>query len=220
MKYQLIIFDWDGTLMDSQARIVNCMQKAALAVGAGPLSPEAVRQIIGLGLPEAVLTLCPSLPAEQRDAMRQYYSDYFVAAEENETPTQFFPGVEKGLDRLYQQPGLMLAVATGKSRRGLDRQFESHACGHWFAASRTADLTESKPSPRMLEELLGQLEVPVERALMVGDTSYDLEMAQRLGMDRVAMTYGVHAPEVLRRHSPMFETADFAALVSWIERPA
>ena len=183
MKYQLIIFDWDGTLMDSQARIVNCMQKAALAVGAGPLSAEAVRQIIGLGLPEAILTLCPSLPTEQRDAMLQYYSDYFVAAEENETPTQFFPGVEKGLDRLYQQPGLMLAVATGKSRRGLDRQFESHACGHWFAASRTADLTESKPSPRMLEELLGQLEVPVERALMVGDTSYDLEMAQRLGME-------------------------------------
>ncbi|MCM2130969.1 HAD-IA family hydrolase [Larsenimonas rhizosphaerae] len=218
MKYQLIIFDWDGTLMDSQARIVSCMQRAALAAGAGSLSSEAVRHIIGLGLPEAILVLCPSLSAPQREVMRQYYADYFVAAETHDAPMQFFPGVRQGLDRLHRQPGLTLAVATGKSRRGLDRQFESHACGHWFAASRTADLTESKPSPLMLEELLEQLNVPVDRALMVGDTSYDLEMAQRLGMDRVAMTYGVHAPEVLRRHAPVYETADFAALVNWIER--
>jgi phosphoglycolate phosphatase len=120
------------------------------------------------------------------------------------------------LSRLRTDAGSRLAVATGKSRRGLDRVFRESDAGHWFHASRTADETLSKPHPRMLEELLAELAVPVEEAVMVGDTEYDLEMARALGMDRIAVTYGVHAPERLAVSRPVFTAEAFPALVDWL----
>lgn len=200
MQYELIIFDWDGTLMDSVPRIVSCMQAAAIEAEWGVLAAAEVEDIIGLGLPEAIAKLCPGILPAQAERLRERYSHHFVTV--NTTPMLFFPGVEARLARLRENEQQQLAVATGKSRRGLDRIFAETRSGGWFHASRTADETRSKPHPQMLSELLAELKVPVERAVMVGDTEYDLEMARAIGMDRVGVTYGVHTPERLALSQP------------------
>lgn len=200
MQYELIIFDWDGTLMDSVPRIVSCMQAAAIEAEWGVLAATEVEDIIGLGLPEAIAKLCPGILPAQAERLRERYSHHFVTV--NTTPMLFFPGVEARLARLRENEQQQLAVATGKSRRGLDRIFAETRSGGWFHASRTADETRSKPHPQMLSELLAELKVPVERAVMVGDTEYDLEMARAIGMDRVGVTYGVHTPERLALSQP------------------
>ena len=182
MQYELIIFDWDGTLMDSVPRIVSCMQAAALEAEWGALTAAEVEDIIGLGLPEAIAQLCPGILPAQAERLRERYAHYFVQADA--TPMAFFGGVEAHIARLRGHEQQRLAVATGKSRRGLERIFAETGSGAWFHASRTADETRSKPHPQMLSELLVELAVPVERAVMVGDTEYDLEMARAVGMDR------------------------------------
>ena len=200
MQYELIIFDWDGTLMDSVPRIVSCMQAAALEAEWGALSAAEVEDIIGLGLPEAIAQLCPGILPAQAERLRERYAHHFVQADT--TPMAFFGGVEAHIARLRGHEQQRLAVATGKSRRGLDRIFAETGSGAWFHASRTADETRSKPHPQMLSELLAELAVPVERAVMVGDTEYDLEMARAMGMDRVGVSYGVHTPERLAMSEP------------------
>jgi len=200
MQYELIIFDWDGTLMDSVPRIVSCMQAAALEAEWGALTAAEVEDIIGLGLPEAIAQLCPGILPTQAERLRERYAHHFVQADT--TPMAFFSGVEAHIARLRGHEQQRLAVATGKSRRGLDRIFAETGSGAWFHASRTADETRSKPHPQMLSELLAELAVPVERALMVGDTEYDLEMARAMGMDRVGVSYGVHTSERLAMSEP------------------
>ncbi|MBF57444.1 HAD-IA family hydrolase [Vreelandella neptunia] len=200
MQYELIIFDWDGTLMDSVPRIVSCMQAAALEAEWGALTAAEVEDIIGLGLPEAIAQLCPGILPAQAERLRERYAHYFVQADA--TPMAFFGGVEAHIARLRGHEQQRLAVATGKSRRGLERIFAETGSGAWFHASRTADETRSKPHPQMLSELLVELAVPVERAVMVGDTEYDLEMARAVGMDRVGVSYGVHTPERLAMSEP------------------
>ncbi|MEQ6918294.1 HAD-IA family hydrolase [Halomonas aquatica] len=214
MRYRLAIFDWDGTLMDSIARIVSCMQAASRDAGWGEVEAEAVRNIIGLGLPEAIATLFPGIDAERAERLKARYAYYFV--EGDTTPMVFYPGVESGLERLRRREGQRLAVATGKSRRGLDRIFRESGSGDWFHASRTADETLSKPHPLMLEELLAELDVEVGEAVMVGDTEYDLEMARALNMDRVAVTWGVHAPARLSASRPVFTASAVPELFDWL----
>ncbi|KAA0011404.1 HAD-IA family hydrolase [Billgrantia pellis] len=216
MRYRLVIFDWDGTLMDSVARIVACMQAAALEAGWGHLEEAAVRDIIGLGLPEAIDRLCPGIDAERFELLRRRYAYHFV--EGSRAPMPFFSGVEAGIATLREHDERRLAVATGKSRRGLDRIFRESGSGGWFHASRTADETRSKPHPQMLEELLIELDVPIEEAVMVGDTEYDLEMARALGMDRVAVTWGVHAPERLAACRPVYTAGAVEELFDWLNR--
>jgi len=214
LRYQLVIFDWDGTLVDSEARIVACMQAAARDVGWPALSRDSVRDIIGLGLPEAIAQLCPGIEPAQAEALRRSYAGHFVSADQ--VPTAFFPDVEAGIARLRGGEGLKLAVATGKSRRGLDRVLASTGSRDWFHASRTADETRSKPDPRMLEELLAELGVEPGAALMVGDTEYDMQMARALGMDRLAVTYGVHARERLAACEPTYTATCFAEIIDWL----
>ncbi|WP_136066786.1 HAD family hydrolase [Modicisalibacter radicis] len=214
MRYQLVIFDWDGTLVDSEARIVACMQAAARDVGWSPLSRDSVRDIIGLGLPEAIARLCPGMSADQAEALRRRYSEHFVSADQ--VPTAFFPDVEAGIARLRGAEGPRLAVATGKSRRGLERALASTGSRDWFHATRTADETRSKPDPRMLEELLGELGVAPGAALMVGDTEYDMQMARALGIDGLAVTYGVHARERLAACEPVHTATCFAEVIDWL----
>ncbi len=214
MKYDLIVFDWDGTLVDSTGRIVDSMQRAASDVGLASISDFAVQNIIGLGLPEALETLWPGIDGEQRQRMTEVYARYFVA--DSEVSMAFFAGADSLLHNL-KVSGRQLAVATGKSRRGLDRMLDEHDVRHWFAATRCADETESKPAPRMLNELLQQLSVPAERALMVGDTTYDLDMASAAGVAAVAMTHGAHDEEVLRRHRPVAVCHSLNELNNWIE---
>ena len=215
MRYRLVIFDWDGTLMDSVARIVDCMQAASRDAGWGELEAERVRNIIGLGLPEAIASLCPGIDSVRAELLRSRYAWHFV--EGNDTPMRFFAGVEEGLASLHDRGGQRLAVATGKSRRGLDRIFRESDSGRWFHASRTADETRSKPHPRMLEELLVELGVAPQEAVMVGDTEYDLEMARAIGMDRVAVTWGVHAPERLAASRPAFTAEAVPELFNWLQ---
>ncbi|MFC0338787.1 phosphoglycolate phosphatase [Kushneria avicenniae] len=217
MRYRLMIFDWDGTLMDSADRIVDCMQRAAIDVGWSALSREAVLDIIGLGLPEAIARLCPCIDGAQAEQLRQRYAHHFVTAEREGPALPFFAGVEEGIARLRAMPDVKLAVATGKSRRGLDRIFAERGCGHWFDDSRTADLTCSKPDPLMLTELLDSLEVALEDAVMIGDSVHDMGMAQALGMDRVAVTWGVHNADQLADFAPVRVVDDVNELMSWLE---
>lgn len=215
MRYRLMIFDWDGTLMDSLVRIVGCMQAAARDVGLEALTEDSVRDIIGLGLPEAVAKLCPGIGEHQAEALRQRYAHHFVHGDM--PATAFYPGVEAMLPALSAGGDLRLAVATGKTRRGLDRIFRETGSGGWFHASRTADETRSKPHPQMLEELLAELAMPVSEAVMIGDSEYDLEMARSLGMDRVAVSYGVHDVRRLSASEPRFIAHDFFGLVDWLK---
>ena len=213
MSYELIIFDWDGTLADSTGRIVDSMQKAGRLVGLPELSDAAVQNIIGLGLPEALLVLWPDITDEQMTMMREAYARNFVY--DSQVQMSLFDGAEAMLKRL-QKAGLLLAVATGKSRKGLDRLLHDLSLGHYFAATRCADETLSKPDPLMLNELLTQLSIPAGRALMVGDTTYDLDMARAAGVDSVAMGHGAHEDEVLLASGPKVLCHSITELENWI----
>lgn len=195
----LIIFDWDGTLMDSTGRIVDCMQRAAADLQLPPLSSEAAQGIIGLGLPQAIRTLFPGLGEADVARMRDAYAQHFIAAEAE--PNCLFPGIERMLDQLAND-NVLLAVATGKSRKGLERVWGNTGYARWFCASRCADETESKPHPAMVHELLQELAVPAEESVVVGDTSFDLEMARRGDVRGIGVTWGAHAPDRLLSQSP------------------
>lgn len=196
----LFIFDWDGTLCDSTGKIVRCMQLAARKVGLRDLEDVEVLNIIGLGLPEAVCRLFPDVPAPSLQALTTVYSECFVADEH--TPMGFFEGVEETLHRLRDE-GYQLTIATGKSRRGLERVLDSLKMQGFFHGSRCADETCSKPDPAMLRELLTEFRWPADGAVMVGDTEYDMEMARRIDMPRVAVSYGAHTIDRLRPYEPV-----------------
>lgn len=200
MSYRLVIFDWDGTLMDSTGRIVSCMQAAANDMALPALEAARARQIIGLGLPEAISSLYPVLSHADVLRMRDHYARHFIAAEQ--TPSPLYAGARELLDTLQGRDHL-LAVATGKSRKGLARVWENSGLGDYFHYSRCADESGSKPDPRMLHDILERLDVPVSQAVMIGDTSFDLEMAQRAGMDRIAVTHGAHDAPVLAAYQPL-----------------
>lgn len=208
----LFVFDWDGTLLDSADRIVAVMQQAAADRGLPPLTKASVRNIIGLGLPEALRVLFPDLPDAELGEVRAAYSRRFIEAED--VPCQLFPGVVDTLDRL-RAGGNRLAVATGKSRRGLTRVLAGLGMSDYFDATRCADETRSKPHPLMLHELLVELDVPAVRAVMVGDTEYDLEMAVSAGMPCVAVGYGAHAVERLLPYKPGLVLGQFPELLGW-----
>tara|TARA_R110002073_G_scaffold2938_4_gene19265 strand:+ start:29599 stop:30273 length:675 start_codon:yes stop_codon:yes gene_type:complete len=210
MRYKLVIFDWDGTLMDSTGRIVSCMQAAAMDMDLPVLPGLAVQQIIGLGLPEAIQTLYPHISSAQVVAMRDRYVEHFIAAEV--TPSALFAGAQHVLDAL-NAAAVTMAVATGKSRRGLERVWASTNLERYFAYSRCTDESGSKPDPRMLHDILERLKMRPEDALMVGDTSFDLEMAQRAGIDRVGVTYGAHARSVLEKFAPLALCDDITDLL-------
>lgn len=196
----LFIFDWDGTLCDSTGKIVRCMQLAARRVGLRDLEDVEVLNIIGLGLPEAVACLFPEVSTVVQEELSRAYSDCFIADEQ--TPMTFFHGVEETLHQL-RDDGYRLAIATGKSRRGLERVLSSLDMNGFFHASRCADETRSKPDPTMLRELLVEFHRQPEHAVMVGDTEYDMEMARRAHMPRVAVSYGAHTIDRLRPYQPV-----------------
>ena len=194
---ELVIFDWDGTLFDSVEQIVASLQYAAQQFQQ-PLTNEAAKSIIGLGLPEVMQILFPKVPHLQQDIL-QCYADHYVA---NSKGDAWFGGVAELLADLKRQ-GIKLAVATGKSRKGLDRVLNQTNSHDIFDITRAASETRSKPDPLMLQEILLETGVTVERAIMVGDTSYDLEMAQNLNMPRIGVSYGVHSIETLQQYQPL-----------------
>ena len=214
MSYQLLIFDWDGTLIDSTGRIISSFQGGARELGLRIPPDEEVRNIIGLGLKEAIEQVMPELNSTQVDALAQAYSRHYL--EVDETPTALFHAVTEGLEQLRAR-GFRLAVATGKSRRGLDRVMQETGLGHLFEVTRCADETRSKPHPRMLEEILAHTKVSVDSALMIGDTDYDLNMATNAGMDALAVTYGAHELSRLEQAQPTHRVDSFVDFIDWIQ---
>lgn len=212
----LIVLDWDGTLVDSADRIVASMQAAAAEVGLAVPDGGAVRAIIGLGLPEAFAKLWPGIDPRAAELLRESYSRHFVAADRRQ-PAGFFPGVHETLEAL-RRSGCELAIATGKSRRGLERALGDLDLGDYFDASRCADETRSKPHPLMLEELLAETGRRREEAVMVGDTEFDLQMAAAAGVASVAVTWGVHERERLERCTPALVIDEFSALLGWVQQ--
>ncbi len=213
-RFSLLIFDWDGTLMDSEARIVACMQAAAADLSLALPDSAATRDIIGLGLKEAVMTLYPGLDREMVERMVQRYRHHYLL--ENETPTELFEGAEQVLREL-SAAGFLLAVATGKGRHGLEQSLQQTGLGPLFQATRCADETFSKPHPEMLLQLLDELGTEPGRALMIGDTEYDMQMAGNAGLAGLAVSYGVHSPERLRRHAPLDCIDDIRELPRWLD---
>ncbi|RUO44045.1 HAD family hydrolase [Aliidiomarina taiwanensis] len=210
----LIIFDWDGTLMDSVPRIVSCMQKTARAAKLTPPSPAAVHDVIGLSLPVALAQLFPEQRTEtEQERLTSLYRYYYV--EEDTTPTPLFDGVEHMLSDLKQR-GARLAVATGKARRGLDRVWQETNTGHFFSSSYCACEAESKPHPEMLQRILAEQQETPENSVMIGDSKFDLRMAAAAQIASVGVTYGVHGREVLAAESPRYIAASPRALHTWL----
>ncbi|UTW45828.1 HAD-IIIA family hydrolase [bacterium SCSIO 12696] len=198
---KLLIFDWDGTLSDSLHRIAFCMQRAAEDGNLTPPSTDEVKNIVGLGLREAIAVLYPAIIDDQQkiEQLKTAYSQHFMA--NDKVPSPFYPYVMESLQEL-RDAGHQLAVATGKSRRGLNRVLAEKGLGDFFHGSRCADETRSKPHPQMIEELLTEFAVQPEQAVMVGDTEYDLEMACRAGVPGLGVSYGAHDSTRLQKHQP------------------
>lgn len=210
----LVVFDWDGTLMDSAAKIVASMQQAAVNSGLAPQTTYAIEQIIGLALPQAIEVLYPDVPLLQRETVQQEYSREFII--NDAVPCELFAGVEDCLDNLLVD-GHAIAVATGKSRRGLDRVLQGRGWLNKFAATRCADETASKPSPLMLQQLMQQLNFATADTLMVGDTEFDLAMACNANVRSVGVSYGAHSVEQLQKHQPLYildQLIDLPALLA------
>jgi phosphoglycolate phosphatase len=200
MKYKLVIFDWDGTLMDSADKIVACMKVAASNAQLPIPTDRQIRDIIGLSMPNALKVLFGSLQDDDIAFLAGHYKKEYLRLDAQ--PCQLFPGALELLQQLNQQKRF-LAVATGKLRSGLQRVWENTQSGHYFHTSRCADEAQSKPSPDMLAQILAELGLPAAQAVMIGDTSYDMAMAEALHMDRIAMTHGAHQAHQLLAHKPI-----------------
>lgn len=211
---EIIIFDWDGTLVDSTGRIVDCIHRSAELVGVPSITDQQAKHIIGLGLPEAIRTLWPEINSQDHAAMCQAYAKFF--SQGSEIGVSFYQGVPELLEKL-KKLGLSLGVATGKTRKGLDAMIKDMDVEGVFDITRCADETCSKPHPQMLSEILTERQLQADRALMVGDTTYDLEMAYRIEMPSVGMLYGAHEQEMLERWSPKALCNNVSELETFIE---
>ncbi|PMZ96115.1 MULTISPECIES: HAD family hydrolase [unclassified Pseudomonas] len=216
-SYDLLVFDWDGTLADSIGRIVEAMNVAAGRAGEAASSDEAIRGIIGLALGEAIATLYPHLELPQVETFRQHYADVYMALDQQ--PSPLFDGVVESLEA-FRAEGYRLAVATGKARRGLDRVLKANGWENYFDITRAADETRGKPHPLMLEEILAHCQVEPGRALMVGDSAFDLQMASNAGMHSVAVGYGAMSLQALAEFGPQVCIEHFSQLREWLAEPA
>jgi phosphoglycolate phosphatase len=215
-RYDLIVFDWDGTVMDSTAVIATSIQSACRDLGLTVPTDEAARHVIGMGLVQALQHAVPDAPEHLYQPLADRYRHYFLAQDQS---IPLFTGAAETIAELHEA-GYSLAVATGKSRKGLDRVMDSSGLREYFHASRTADETFSKPHPAMLLEIMDELGMEPERVLMVGDTTHDLQMAINAGVDAVGMTYGAHPKDQLRELQPLALLDDFHELRTWLKANA
>ena len=211
--YQLIIFDWDGTIMDSAQKIANCIRASARDVGVEAPSDEKAKSIIGLGLLEAMTVLFSTATESQVKQIVEAYKYHFVKGDVTEQ--SLFEGVESGLQAL-EDAGAVLAVATGKSRAGLDRIFAETGLKKHFITSRCADETRSKPHPQMLNEILDFSAINADKAIMVGDTTYDMDMALNANIDGLGVSYGVHTESMLLESKALSVQHSFNQLLAWL----
>lgn len=211
-QFDLLIFDWDGTLMDSAGVIVDSIQRACVDIGLDAPGDRASRQIIGLGLAQALQTLLPALPVDAYPRLVERYRHHYLGRDDL---IPLFDGVAEGLPEL-QASGFRLAVATGKSSHGLERALLASKLGPCFSATRCADQTHSKPHPAMVLELIEELDADPARTLVIGDTSHDLLMASNAGVASLGVTYGAHEADDLHPHAPLALMHSFAEVRAWI----
>ena len=215
-RYDLIVFDWDGTVMDSTAVIARSIQSACRDLGLVEPSDAVARHVIGLGLDQALSHAVPDLPEHRRGDLVERYRHHFLS-QENAMP--LFDQAQETIAELHTA-GHWLAVATGKSRHGLQRAMQASNMHSYFHASRTADETFSKPHPAMLLEIMGELGISAQRMLMIGDTTHDLQMARNAGVDAIGMTHGAHPADELCALQPLALLDDFVALRTWLRQYA
>lgn len=211
-QFDLIVWDWDGTLADSTGMIARAIVKAVEQVGLPPLTMDQARHVIGLGLRDAIRTLFPEITNEKaQDLTKQYTINYYAAEED----VMLFDGAVALISELNRK-GYKQAVATGKGRKGLDIALQRSGIGKYFHATKTADECFSKPHPQMLDELMDFLVVTPERTLMIGDTTYDMQMAKNAGTQCLAVTFGAHSADKLLSLNPKGIFNTFNELSAWL----
>ncbi len=215
-RYPLIVFDWDGTLMDSTAAIVHAIQAASRDLGLPEPPERQARHVIGLGLVEALGTAVPELQPERYPEMVERYRHHFLSRDHE---LVLFEGIAAMVEELAED-GYQLAVATGKSRLGLDRALRHSGLGRFIQASRCADECHSKPHPQMLEELMAEFGAQPEETLMIGDTSHDLQLARNAGVDALGVTYGAHPGTHLNEYGPLTCFDTVPELAAWLKKHA
>jgi phosphoglycolate phosphatase len=211
-RFDLLVFDWDGTLVDSAAHIAASIQAACADLDLPVPTDADARHVIGLGLRDAIMYLVPQLEQHRYQQLADRYRYHFLAGDETVGP---FPMVEEGIAQL-ERAGFMLAVATGKSRVGLDRALGKVAFGKRFAATRCGDEGFPKPHPDMLKHLMDVTGTAASRTLMIGDTSHDLELAANAGTSAFAVSYGAHPVETLGQQPSLGCAASFAEVLQWL----
>ncbi|MBK7718929.1 MAG: HAD-IIIA family hydrolase [Simplicispira sp.] len=214
--FDLIAFDWDGTLFDSTAIIVRCIQEAVCDVGGERPSDLDASYVIGMALTQALAHAAPDVPPEKYPELGLRYRTHYARHQDD---LVLFEGVLPLLECLRAR-GHLLAVATGKSRRGLDEALHSVQLRGMFDGSRTADETAGKPHPLMLQELMAEFCVPADRVLMIGDTTHDLQMAQNAGCASVGVSYGAHESGAFAAFAPRHVAHSVADLSAWLEHNA
>jgi phosphoglycolate phosphatase len=215
-QFDLIAFDWDGTLFDSTAIITRCIQLAVVDVGGRLPSDKDAAYVIGLGLMQALAHAAPDVPVEKYPELGARYKHHYLTHQDD---ISLFGGVLPMLADLKSR-NHVLTVATGKSRRGLDEALKASELQGLFDGSRTADETAGKPHPLMLQELMQEFGVAAERVLMVGDTTHDLQMALNAGCPSVGVSYGAHEPDTFNQLSPRFVAHSVADLHTWLLKHA
>ena len=215
-RFPLLVFDWDGTLMDSPKTIVLSIQSACRDLGLPVPDDARASHVIGLGLHDALQYAVPGLPLSVYGKMVERYRYHYL---KQDAGIPLYPGTEAMLGRL-REAGHTLAVATGKSTAGLERVLAETGLASYFEAYRCADKTASKPAPDMLHELMAELDFGAEATLMIGDTSHDLRMAQHAGVAAVGITHGAHPAEELRALSPLACVDSTAELDQWLQQNA
>lgn len=211
-QFDLVVFDWDGTLMDSTATIVRCIQAAARDLGLAVPDDRSASYVIGLGLQEAMQVAMPGLDPKHYPRLVERYRYHYLTKDHGLT---LFPGVRAMLEDLSQQ-GYFLAVATGKTRVGLNRALHAADLLRLFDATRCADETFSKPHPAMLQELTRELGQDMKRTAMIGDTVHDLQMARNAGAAGIAVQYGAHSSHELEELQPLFMASSVPLLHQWL----
>ncbi|HWI81096.1 HAD-IA family hydrolase [Ramlibacter sp.] len=215
-RFDLIAFDWDGTLFDSTAIIVRCIQQAVVDVGGARPTDKAAAYVIGMGLMQALAHAAPDVPPAKYPELGARYRHHYLACQND---LSLFEGVLPLLDELKARQH-WLAVATGKSRRGLDDVLRSVQLQGMFNGSRTADETAGKPHPLMLQELMREFGTDPERTLMIGDTTHDLQMAVNAGCPAVGVSYGAHEPAEFESLGPLHVAHSVAELRQWLAQNA
>jgi phosphoglycolate phosphatase len=213
-RYDLIVWDWDGTIMDSTPTIVHCIQQSCRDLGFKVPDDALASSVIGLGIHDSLRRAVPWVDPAHFQKLTDRFRFHYLAKDHE---LDLFVGIRELLEDL-RSDNYLLGVATGKSRVGLDRSLKHHQIGHLFHETRTADESFSKPHPGMLLELSDVTQVPTRRILMVGDTTHDLDMAANAGVDAIAVTYGAHPPDTLKTSKSLAHLDDVPQLAQWLKQ--